>query len=333
MPWHVEGGGGTCAASQWAVIKDSDGSTAGCHDTKDDANKQLAALYANEDNSGRPRRVPMEMLRDLDVVRAVPLRTELRAAEPGDTGGVPALPTMVVRFSVFDTWYEIDSFWEGTFLERTVKGSFAKTMRETGQGVKILFNHGMDFNIGDKILGVPSDLREDPDAAVAEVPLLDTSYNRDLLPGIEAGGYGSSFMFRVIRDEWNDDPGVSAWNPQGIPERTVREVRLFEAGPVTWPANPDATAGVRCMTDEYYEHIRAREPQRYDAMLARVRSLRTPPADAAPVQGTSVDGAATEPTDAPDTTPVEQVHPSGLTPSQRSARIRAMRHPFLKEAS
>lgn len=342
MPWHIEEGGGTCATDQWAVIKDDDGTTAGCHDTKHDAEQQLAALYAqeDEDDSGRSRRVPMEMLRDLDVVRAVPLRTELRAA---DTEDAEAMPVMVVRFSVFDTWYEIDSFWEGTFLERTVKGAFTKTMRESGSSIKVLFNHGFDFHIGDKILGVPESLREDDDAATGNVPLLDTSYNRDLIPGLDAGGYGSSFMFRVIRDEWNDDPGVSAWNPKGLPERSIKEVRLFEFGPVTWPANPDATAGLRSMTrsmtDEYYEHIRSREPQRYETLLARVRSLRapapdtelrTPDADAAPDQGTSADGAAPETTDAPDTTPVEQIHPSGLTPSQRAARIRAMRYPFLE---
>jgi hypothetical protein len=48
MPWHIEKGGGTCKASEWAVIKDSDGSTAGCHSSEQKAKDQLAALYANE---------------------------------------------------------------------------------------------------------------------------------------------------------------------------------------------------------------------------------------------------------------------------------------------
>lgn len=47
MPWHKEKGGGTCSASQWAVIKDADGSTAGCHATEAEADAQIAALYAN----------------------------------------------------------------------------------------------------------------------------------------------------------------------------------------------------------------------------------------------------------------------------------------------
>ena len=60
------------------------------------------------------------------------------------------------------------------------------------------------------------DLRGDDIGVYYQVPLLDTSYNRDLLPGLAAGGYGSSFMFRVIQDAWNDEPGVSDHNPKGM---------------------------------------------------------------------------------------------------------------------
>src|SRR5262245_66342360 len=48
MPWHIVKGGGTCAASEWAVIKDADNSTAGCHPSKAKAQAHMAALYANE---------------------------------------------------------------------------------------------------------------------------------------------------------------------------------------------------------------------------------------------------------------------------------------------
>lgn len=279
----------------------------------------------------------METLRDLDLVRAAPMRVDFRVPEQraddttDDTATDDGLGVMVVRFSIFDVWYEIDSWYEGLFLERTARGAFTKTMREQRDNVVSLFNHGMDFNIGDKVLGRVSDLREDDDAAVLEAPLFDTSYNRDLLPGIRSGAYGSSFMFRVIRDEWNDDPGVSDWNPRGIPERTIKEVRLFEAGPVTFPANPDATAGMRSMTDAYYETLRSRDPQRVETLRSRVLELRTPKADAVPAavdeaRDTSAEGAATITTDAPDTS----VHPGGLTPAQRARALRELDNPFLK---
>ena len=48
MPWHI-GQPASCPASKpWGVIKNADGSVAGCHPTKEAAGKQLAALYANE---------------------------------------------------------------------------------------------------------------------------------------------------------------------------------------------------------------------------------------------------------------------------------------------
>jgi hypothetical protein len=49
MPWSVTKGGGTCAASKWAVVNKATGATMGCHDTRKSANKQLAALNANVD--------------------------------------------------------------------------------------------------------------------------------------------------------------------------------------------------------------------------------------------------------------------------------------------
>jgi HK97 family phage prohead protease len=45
MPWHI---GTHESCKGFAVIKDSDGTVAGCHDSEDAAKKQLAALYASE---------------------------------------------------------------------------------------------------------------------------------------------------------------------------------------------------------------------------------------------------------------------------------------------
>ncbi|MGW5647524.1 HK97 family phage prohead protease [Saccharopolyspora sp. NPDC003762] len=256
-------------------------------------------------------------LPDLDLVRAVP--TSVRA----DGADAAGMPTMVVRFSAFDRWYEIDSYWEGRFLERTVRGAFKKTIRENGANLKILYDHGFDFQIGNKVLGSVASLREDPDSPVAEVQLFDTSYNRDLLPGIEAGAYGSSFRFRVVKEEWNDEPGRSEHNPDGLPERTIKEVRLFEAGPVTFPANPDSTVGVRCMTDDYYQRLRARDPQRVDELRSRLHAHRTPDADPAAQPGTGRPGAA------PETDEPAARHSGGLTHAQRRASL----YPYLLEGA
>ena len=62
MPYSVSQGGGTCGSSEWAVLKDSDGSTMGCHASKDDAQAQLAALYANELDASASRGIPAPQL-------------------------------------------------------------------------------------------------------------------------------------------------------------------------------------------------------------------------------------------------------------------------------
>lgn len=51
MPWHVDDNHPDC--SGFAVVKDDDGSVEGCHETREQANRQVAALYANESDAGR----------------------------------------------------------------------------------------------------------------------------------------------------------------------------------------------------------------------------------------------------------------------------------------
>lgn len=206
-------------------------------------------------------------------------RLRLAAALRDDTTdtSVPddgRLGTLDVNFSPFNTWYRIDSFWEGSFMERTVPGAFRKTMKEQGSAIKVLFNHGGDFTIGNKVLGVPERAEEGPDSPELQVPLLDTSYNRDLAPGLRAGAYGSSFMFEVLRDTWDHEPPTSDSNPDGIPERTIKEVRLFEAGPVTWPANPAATAGLRTGSDPFLALLAQYDAERFDTLERSFKAFR-----------------------------------------------------------
>jgi HK97 family phage prohead protease len=197
---------------------------------------------------------PERAVRD-NIVRALyiagkpdsPVRgLEMRAASEG------GMPTMFGHFAVFDTWTEVDSVWEGRFMERIAPGAFKKTFRENKAGIRVLFQHGMDFSIGDKPIASIASLSEDDIGAAYEAPLIDARYVRDdILPGLEANVYGASFRFSVMREEWIDEPKVSDLNPKALPERTIKEVDLAEFGPVTFPQYPEATAGVRSLTDAF----------------------------------------------------------------------------------
>lgn len=209
-----------------------------------------------------------------DLVRSS--NFEMRASEDA------APPTMFGHFTTFNQWTEIDSVWEGNFLERIAPGSFSKTIAENRSDVKVLFQHGSDPQIGDKPLGAISELREDDKGPYYEVPLLDASYvTDDILPGLRAGLYGASFRFKVMREEFADKPKRSDFNPEGIPERTIKEVRLFEFGPVTFPAYASASAGVRSLTDEYiFDRLRSR-PERLRELIASAQ-VPAPSDDAGP---------------------------------------------------
>ena len=84
-------------------------------------------------------------------------------------------------------------------------------------------------------------MREDKRGLWVEVPIDDTSYGRDIVASLRSGALdGQSFRFSVKAEKW-DDPK----DPNGIPTRTIREVELFEFGPVTFPAYEATSAGVR----------------------------------------------------------------------------------------
>ena len=177
-----------------------------------------------------------------DEFRALSRGYELR-----DSDG--EMPTLVGNLAVFDEWTEINSVREGHFLERIAPGAFDKTISENRDRMRVLFQHGKDPQIADKPLGPINVLEARDDGVHYEVPLLPTDYNRELLPGLQAGLYGSSFRFEVLREQRNRRPGKSDYNPRGLDERTVKEVRMPEFGPVTFPAYWGAKSGLRSLTD------------------------------------------------------------------------------------
>jgi HK97 family phage prohead protease len=204
------------------------------------------------------------------VIRAFKPGVELRAAE--NEGG---MPTLHGHFSVFDRWAEIDSWMEGHFLERFAPGAFKKTFQENRDRIKVLFQHGQDPVVGDKPLGPLARLEEDSTGAAYEVKLLDTDYNRELIPGLEAGLYGASMRFSPVRQILEDKPEPSDHNPDGIPERTITEARVSEFGPVTFPAYADATAGVRSLTDRFLFDLIERNPQHVRELLETLSDAAT----------------------------------------------------------
>lgn len=214
---------------------------------------------------------------------------------------------------VFDSWTEIDSY-EGRFKERISRSALDKTLGERADHVKVLFNHGMDPQIGDKPLGKPTVMRSDEQGLYVEVPFSATSYNDDLLALIRDGAIdGQSFRFSVVQEDWETPK-------RGMPERTITELKLFEFGPVTFPAYEATTVGVRSRSDfEAWQGITDENREQIETILrsARVGEL---------TERTSVDEAG-EATSEREAAPQDPTEPGQATPTaihkQRQLKLRA----------
>jgi HK97 family phage prohead protease len=252
MPWSVKQDDRCPADKPWGVVKDTDNALEGCHDTEEAAKKQQAALYASEGRSeddGDPRERPP---RD-NLVRAMDT-TGFRAAESEVTDG--RLGTIFGRMATYNTWAEVQSRTEGHFMERVAPGAFTKTFAENRSRMRLIYDHGQDPHVGRNSLGPLEDIADDQTGIDYTGALIDTDYNKNrILPQLRAGVLGSSYRFDTVKDSWKQNPGRSAYNPDGLPERTVIEAKVIELGPTVFPVAHGTSAGVRSLTDEYLTHV------------------------------------------------------------------------------
>lgn len=160
--------------------------------------------------------------------------------------------------AVFDSPTRIDS-WEGLFDESIARGAFKKSLSERTPVLQ--FDHGRHPMVGSIPLGSFESLSEDRQGLHVLARLHDNWLVQPVRDAIKSGSIpGMSFRFRVMKDEWRTAAGVviktpeavrdalfaaDANRPETIPHRTIREVQLFEVGPVVFPAYPETTVGVR----------------------------------------------------------------------------------------
>lgn len=182
------------------------------------------------------------------LVRTASFDFDLKRAE-ADQGAM----VMSGRLAVFNDWTEIKSPVERPyhFMERIAPGAFSKTIQENGHRLKVLFQHGQDAAIGQKPIGRIMRLEETNGGVEYDVELLDAPYVDDLVPGLEAGLYGSSFQAHEVKSETVQRPKRSDYNPQRLPEITRKELKMLEFGPVTFPSYGEANARMRSQTHEF----------------------------------------------------------------------------------
>jgi len=273
MPWHVESNNPECEG--FAVVKDSDGSVAGCHDTEADALDQLAALYANEaasargvavSQNGRSRRhgplgrrdrrmLPEAVLRRLSDAygdqalsvahRGFDIDYAGQRLEHRATKGQLELrqaedtdPVIHGYATVYGHEYDV---WGGPpfgFRETVEVGATARSIKNNDE-VYLFFDHeGLPLAATKAgTLTLTSDSRGLYNEAH---PDRASNYSMEIVSRLARGELDAmSFAFEVVDDEWSDD----------MMERSIREVRLYDVSVVSFPANPATVVGLRTVSE------------------------------------------------------------------------------------
>ena len=200
--------------------------------------------------------------------------------------------------AVFNTPTRIDS-WEGQFDEVIAPGAFKRTIDRKGPaGIRLQFNHGQDTMFGELPIGAIEELREDARGLYVRARLHDNWFTQPIRDAIASGAVsGMSFRFVVHNDEMDRTGAVDL--------RSIREVELFEVGPVVWPAYADTTVAVRSVEqpNDPAPLIRALLHNHPDvrAELEAELAVRNGPTDAPTVADGPADVLATD--DAPPSGP------------------------------
>lgn len=175
---------------------------------------------------------------------------EFRATSDGESDG----RTLEGYAAVFGADTEIRSF-EGSFTESIAPGAFDRSLGERMPVIQ--FDHGHDARTGSVPIGSFEDIREDEHGLFVRARLFENDLVEPIRQAIEGRAIsGMSFAFRVRADEWVDGKGkriadrdlpgllVDA-RGRGPIRRVIRDVDLFEAGPVVFPAYDQTSVGVR----------------------------------------------------------------------------------------
>lgn len=130
----------------------------------------------------------------------------------------------------------------GMFRERIERGAFKASIGE--DDIRVAFNHSPNFIIG-RTSAKTAEFAEDAKGLKYRADPPDTTWAKDMMTSIKRRDItGSSFQFTVERDEdeeWDFTP-----TKQGkLPLRTIKRARLYEGGPVAFPAYEKTTVSAR----------------------------------------------------------------------------------------
>jgi HK97 family phage prohead protease len=151
--------------------------------------------------------------------------------------------------------YNVRSSDLGGWTEVIAPTAFDKHL-QTKPDVRALFNHNEDIVLGRTTAGTLK-INSDNTGLAYEVQPPDTQAARDLITSMKRGDINqSSFGFICHNAKWSTDKDT------GMDVRTVQQAELFDCSPVTYPAYPQATSGVRSFPADMPLEVRSRLSKR-----------------------------------------------------------------------
>lgn len=168
--------------------------------------------------------------------------TRIFAAPVEAREGQDGSATIAGYASVFGVEYEVAGFTESVDPR-----AFNKSLKER-KDLAVLLSHDADRVLGTQDSGTARfDVDDHGLHYEADLDLLDPdgmSAWRKITTGKVSR---SSFSFEVVKDKWEE-------RDDAPPHRTLREVRLWEASPVLWPASSATEVDVKRAVASYAEY-------------------------------------------------------------------------------
>ena len=229
-----------------------------------DNDQRLAVCYKQWEDSRHIRHY-----RDLSMAHS-DVRLEIRAKDEERIVGYAAV------YYDGTSATEYDRGWG--FRERIMPGAFDETL-EKGDDVRGLFNHDPNMLLG-RTSSETLRIWSDSHGLAYEITAGDTNVARDVVSHLKRGDLsGSSFAFDILDDDMHHEDGDDIYE--------LIKVRLYDVGPVTFPAYESTEAGVR----DAVEHERRSMERRYKTWQTRQRAKDDPATAAAIEKYSAVDVA------------------------------------------
>ncbi|AAN12565.1 head maturation protease [Mycobacterium phage Che9c] len=275
----------------------------------------------------RAARPPLESVRQAPFT----LRDAGEDGEPNDGLTLDGYGAVFNRLTVIDSY-------EGKFREKIAPGAMKRSFRESPP--KVQFDHGRHPMIGSIPIASLRSIAEEVDPVLAPeggahvvARVFDNwlmAPVRDAIAGKAIDGM--SFRFSVVREQWESPDGKIIRDEQqlmeelrrtwyeDVPEeellvRTLKELKVPEIGPVTWPAYADTSVSMR---SKVIDLGRLHDPEQRKLLAEAVFIADAVSQDEAAQRDASDDESHADEAETPESPAVE--HPAESDDAQRSTR-------------